>query len=217
MVDTKIADRLALPRQKGKVLNFDKSVKVEWIDLPDLQVGPVYARNLDVMVGNLKEFSEFSQDLDAIIGLDLLRTTHILVIDYRNSVVTFGASSEAQAAYSSIPQILSVRVAIQGQTIRLIVDTGLEGILLYTDRLRKHQPRILLSDKPVPAHAGRLVGEKATLSGIRLGPNELRTSVVLIRRAPDALAADIDGYLGTNTLHAQTIEFNFETAIMRWQ
>jgi hypothetical protein len=41
VVDGKLADELSLPRRKGKVLNFDKDLTVDWTNLPELQVGPM--------------------------------------------------------------------------------------------------------------------------------------------------------------------------------
>jgi predicted aspartyl protease len=217
VVNARIADRLSLQRDKGKILNFDKYVKADWVIIPDLQLGPIATHDVHVMVGDLKAFSEFAQDLDAIIGLDLLSTSQFLRIDYRDTVVTFKTRSEAQLAGTSIPKILTARVVIQGHTVLLIIDTGLQGLLLYTDRLRKRLPQIQLSDKPVRAHAGRIAGEQATLSDIRLGPSKLQSTVLLVRRAPDDLPVDIDGYLGVNVLHAQVIEIDFATDNLRWQ
>jgi hypothetical protein len=83
MVDARIADKLSLPRHKGKVLNFDKGIKVDWTNLPELHLGPLAAHNFPVMVGDLKRISEFAEGVDAILGLDLLRTAQSIRIDYR--------------------------------------------------------------------------------------------------------------------------------------
>ena len=46
VISRKIADRLIVPRHQGqgRVLNFDREVKLEWTRLPELQLGPVVAR-----------------------------------------------------------------------------------------------------------------------------------------------------------------------------
>jgi predicted aspartyl protease len=217
VVDEKIADKLLLPRQKGKVLNFDRYVKVEWTNLPELQIGPLHARDVHVMVSGLKQFSEFAEGVDAIIGLDLLRTSQSLRIDYAKSLVAFKASDAYVPVNSENATALIVRLPVQGQPVRLIVDTGLEGMLLYTDRLRNHVPQLKLTDKITEAHEGRLVGENAKLAGIRFGRDDMQASVMLIPGAPVSLPAEIDGYLGTNLLHAQMIELDFASNRLRWQ
>jgi len=53
VISRKIADRLFVPRQQGqeRILNFDREVKLEWTNLPELQLGPPVARDLRVLVG----------------------------------------------------------------------------------------------------------------------------------------------------------------------
>jgi hypothetical protein len=110
---------------------------------------------------------------------------------------------------------LIVRLPVQGQSVRLIVDTGHEGMLLYADRLRSHAPQLKLTDKISQAHVGRLSGEQAKLPGIHFGSDELEASVFLIPGAPKSLPAGIDGYLGTTALQAQTIELDFASNTLR--
>jgi hypothetical protein len=45
----------------------------------------------------------------------------------------------------------------------------------------------------------------------------LQSSVFLLPVAPASLPDDIDGYIGTNALHAQMVELNFASQKLRWQ
>lgn len=217
VVDRRIADKLSLPRQKGKVLNFDRYVKVEWTNLPELQLGPLHVRDVHAMVSDLKQFSEFAEGVDAIIGLDLLRTSQSLRIDYGTSLVAFKTLvGDVPVNFGNVFALI-VRLPVQGQVVHLIVDTGLQGMLLYADRLRRYVPQLKLTDRITQAHEGRLTGEKAKLAGIRFGSEELQASVLLIPKAPETLPADIAGYLGTSTLHAHIIELDFASNTLRWQ
>lgn len=215
-VDKTIADKLSLRSKRGNVLNFDKYVNVEWTTLPEVQVGPLHALDVQVMVGDLKQISEFAEGVDAIVGLDLLRTSQTLRIDYRKSVVIFRSSS-CGPVKPQVERALTVRLPVQAQSMRLIIDTGLHGLLLYQDRLRRHQLQLKLSGKIPQAFVGRLKGQIATLSGIQLGADELQSSVLLLPAAPKSLPPDIDGYFGTNTLRAQVIELDFACNTLRWQ
>jgi predicted aspartyl protease len=217
VIDRKIARRLCLPHQerKGTVVNFDREVELEWTSLPELRVGPLELRDLPVLVGDLKQFSELAQGVDAIVGLDLLRSSESIKIDYPGRRVTFRLSA-GRPADSRLPLALTVALPTQGQRVRLIVDTGLEGLLLFEDRIERHLPQLKLGEHSAAA-AGRLKGQAATLSGIELGPNLERTTVLLLRGAPRSLPSDIDGYLGLHTLHAQIIELDFRSNTLRWQ
>ena len=185
-----------------------------WTNLPELQVGPIWARNVPVMVADLKRFSEFAEGVDAIVGMDLLRSSQSLIIDYRKMVLTFRTSDLWKP---QVAQALTVRLSVQGQPAQLIIDTGRQSMLLYTDRLHKHVPGVKLTDRIAEVREGRLRGEKALLSGILFGPDESQASVLLLPKAPDSLPADIDGYLGLSILHAQIIELNFASNKLRWQ
>lgn len=216
IVDKKTADRLSLPRQKGRVLNFDKYRDIEWAEFPEVQVGPIRAQNKRMMVGDLKQYSEFATDVDAVIGLDVLGMSARLQIDYAEKRVTFEMPSAASAAAPEPPQVLTVRLTVQGQLLRLVIDTGLQGMLLYEDRLLKRSVQLKLANS-AEAHQGRLSGEAGTLSGIRLGADEMESRVFLIRGAPDSLPAGIDGYLGTSAVNANIVELDFATHTFRWR
>ena len=120
------------------------------------------------MIGDLTQFSEFADGADAIIGLDLLRSSQSLRIDYRKSVVIFGSSSHGGPVKPQVTQALTVQLPVQGKSLHLIIDTGLRGLLLYQNRLRKHAPQLKLSGETSQAFAGGLKGQTATLSGIRV-------------------------------------------------
>jgi predicted aspartyl protease len=216
MVDDSIADKLLLPRHKGKILNFDKRITVDWTNLPELHLGPLAAHDFPVMVGDLKRVSEFAKGADVILGLDFLRTAQSIRIDYRSRLVTIRTPAEGSANFLN-GNALIVLIPLQGRPARLIVDTGLQSLLLYKDRLRRHLPELELSGPISQAYAGRLKCESAVLTGIRLGADELQSSVLLLPRAPASLPGEIDGYIGTNLLHAQMIELNFASKTLRWQ
>jgi len=216
MVNAQIADRLSLRRHKGKVLSFDKHIKVDWTSLPELRLGPLTVRNSPAMVGDLKRVSEFADGVDAIVGLDVLRAAESIRIDYRSRLIAMKVPADALAS-SLNASALTILVPLQGRPARLIIDTGLQGVLLYEDRIQRDLPHLRLSGPISRASVGRLRGRAANLAGIDLGAQELQSSVLLLRKAPSSLPADIDGCLGINTLQAGMIELNFASHTLRWQ
>ena len=62
MLDARLADKLSLPRQDGTVLNFDRPMKIAWTTVPDLQIGPLQAHNLRIMVASMSEVTEFASE-----------------------------------------------------------------------------------------------------------------------------------------------------------
>ena len=217
VVDAKIADKLSLPRDnvKANVLRFGRNTQLERANLPEIGLGPLSARNFPVTVGDLKQISDVAEGVDAIVGLDLLRTSQKLKIDYGERLVTFKPSIAGGLGRSQV-NAFTVQMSVQGRSICLILDTGLQGLVLYSDRLHKHVPNLKFSGKFSHAHEGWLMGETATLPGIRLGTEDLKASVLLIHEASDPLPADIDGYFGPRGLGAQMIELDFESNKLLW-
>lgn len=217
LVDKKIAEKLSLHCRHGKVLNYDRYAEIELANIPELQLGPLLVRNVEVMVGDLKQFSELVDGVDAIIGLDLLRINRSLKIDYVARKVTFKSADKCEPESPRTPQVFEVRLPVQGQTIVLVMDTGRQGMLLYADRLRKHAPQLKFTNTVGQAHEGRLAGQQAMLSGVRLGDDDLQVSVFLIDGAPNSLPANIDGYFGTSVLNARLVEVDFAASRLRWE
>jgi len=217
IVDDRIADKLSLTRHKGReVLNFDKHIAMDWTNLPELHLGPLAAHDFPVRVGDLKRVSEFARSADVILGMDFLRTAQSIRIDYRSRLVTVRTPADG-STNSFNGNALSVLIPLQGQPARLIFDTGVQSLILYKDRLRQHLPQLKLGHRISQAsYAGRHC-ESTVLTGIRLGADEVQSSVLLLSRAPAYLPADVDGYIGTSLLHAQVIELDFASVKFRWQ
>lgn len=215
MISKKIAERLSLARVRGSVVNFDREVTVEWARVPKLEMGPIVVRDVRVMVAELKEFSEFAESVDAVVGLDVLRSSRSVRIDYDRREVTFRGAGEGPADGEGAT-VLTVRVPVQGRAVRLIVDTGMRDLLLYRDRLLAHVPEMKWEGRVWEASEGRLTGQWRKLPGIRLGDDELAAAMVL-PGAPNGLPADIDGYLGTSVLRARAIELDFAGNRLTWE
>jgi predicted aspartyl protease len=219
VVDQRVANRFSAARRPKKVFNFDGFVSVDWMEFPYVHFGSIEVHNFPMMVTELAKSSEFIPDADAIIGLDLLNTASKLGIFYDSKIVVLkprdpnaqGASRDEQ------PECFTVQVLLQGHPIRLLFDTGMEGILLYEDRIRRHIPDLRLTDVRKDAHQGRLRGKTARLSALRLAGSESDVAVFLVKSSREDVLPDIDGYLGTAPLKANRIELDFVGKTLRWQ
>ena len=219
VIDRRIADRLSLTLRPKRVFNFDRFVRVDWAEFPDVQFGPIEVRNVSMMVSELAKSSELSGDADAIIGLDLLSTTSKVGIFYDSKMVVLRPRDvNAQGASErDKPECFTVEALVQGHDVRLLLDTGMKGILLYEDRIRKRIPSVRLTDERKGAFMGRLQGKTARLPGFRLDGPESDVMVFLLKGPRQDLLPGIDGYLGTASLKAKRIELDFEAKTMRWR
>src|SRR5579862_9750092 len=215
MIDSKIASQLGLPKKRGAVLNFDHYARIDWTNVPEVQFGPIDARNVRMMVGSLEQFSQFANGIDAVVGLDLLGQTRKLGIDFQARQLTFGELRDRQYPIEAPPRALTTLLEVQGRRLRLIVDTGLSQMVVFTDRLNAHAPDLKVLNEE-RAQEARISGEIATLPGIRIIPDS-RASVFLIDRAPQSLPENIDGFLGLKPLGVDFAEIDFgsETLTLR--
>ena len=215
VVDRKIADRLRVPRRQGQrqVFSFDKIVTLEQAEFQDVQFGPVRLANLSMLVDDLARLSDFGRDVDVIIGMDLLRMRNF-AIDYDSRKVLFSPPDHAGfgPAPESNPLFFTVKILIQEHPVNLVVDSGIEGVLLYENRLLENVPNLKIEGRTKPTRLGRRLRAKwATLPSLRIGTTNGDTRVLLMNGPPADILRGIDGYIGTASLGARRIAFNFTT------
>jgi len=216
VVDVKIAEELSLPRRVGRAFSVNKHVLLELAEFPVVQFGPIEVHDVTLMVANLKKNWGFPGHADAIIGLDLLYRCKGFLIDYHAQNILFRVTSASSPVPLPTPIYFAMKVWIQGQLARLLVDTGMNGILLYEDRLRKRVPNIMLEEEKDGVQLGYLRVKQARLPGVRFSVSALQPTVSLIRGPAENLFPGVDGYLGTDALNARRVEFNFETNSLSW-
>lgn len=216
VIDQKLAEKLHLRRRPGKITNFDRDVPVEWADVSQFRVGPIRIGALRVLVAKLGDYSEFAENVDGIIGLDLLSQSKKLFIDYETRTVSWelpGPGADGRAS----PTYLAISFIVQGFPMQLILDTGVQGILLYRDRLRKGLPELRTEGAAVKMGMGRLQATQVKLPDVSgLGPVTLATVLLMDGPQPASLPG-VDGYLGVAALNAKRVEFDFAGKVLRWQ
>lgn len=217
VVDRRVAEQFDLQHRPGKVFRFDKYMPVELAEFPEVQFGPVKVHGATLMITDPASTSRLAEHVDAIIGLDLLCASRGLLIDYEARRILFRSSlSDNPTSPQQCPPSLTMNITIQGRPARLSVDTGMEGILLYEDKLRKRFPQLKLEDEVEDVQVGFLRLKQAKLPGVKFGSSESEPTVFLMK-GPVKELADIDGFLGPRALNARQVEFNFEAKMLAWR
>jgi hypothetical protein len=215
LIDRKVADRLHLKRRSGEVISFDRHIPVEWAIIPELRVGPMRTGTLRVMVVKLAEYSDLAEQADGIIGLDLLSQSKKFTIDYDTRTVSLQLAEVGTTERSS-SRCFVIPLAVQGIQVNLAVDTGLQGIVLYKDRLRKRLPKMRVEGESTDVTMGRLRGTQVRLTGVRIVDAEVVSTAILMDGPDDKTLPGVDGYLGPAILQAKLIEFDFDAKVLRW-
>jgi len=219
VVDSKIVDGLKLHREPTQSFNFDRKLAWDQAAIPEVRFGPITAINTVMLVGSLGKYSELAQNVDAIIGLDLLQLRNFTV-DYVSKKIVFHSSANSLAPLRDDPLTngLTLQIRIQDQPVRLIVDTGFPSILLFEERLSARVPELGRTRSVSNVTLGERLHAKATnLRGVAIGPTKRDVSVLLAQAPPQEILPGIDGVVGISALKARRVHFNFTERTLSWE
>jgi predicted aspartyl protease len=219
IVDSRIADKLNLPRYPAESLSFDRKLTWQATTVPEVQFGQIKAKNIQMLVGHLGEYSEFAKKADVIIGMDLLKLINFS-IDYDSKKIIFHSHQRERIPTSGEPlsECLTLELQVQGHPVRLIVDTGFPGLLLYEERLLKHVPALRMVGSPNRVSiGGRLQAKQAVLPDVVLGARNGEASVLLMKAPPPDILPGIDGVVGLAPLRARRVHFDFVERRLSWE
>jgi predicted aspartyl protease len=219
IVGQRIAQKLKLDAHPAQSFNFDRNLQWETATLPEIQLGPIRASNVAVLVGDLARYSEFAGKADAIIGMDLLKLSDV-TIDFGAGDLIFDRTEPRtyMAGGDPMAQCLIVEFQIQDRPVHLIVDTGLQGMVLYEDRLRKSVPELRTAGSIKNATmGGRMHVKQATLPDVIVGNRNREVPVVFLPSPAADTLPGIDGIVGITTFQAHRVHFDFVRKTLGWE
>ena len=215
-VHQRLARKLNLtgPREDISVVNESRSV--ERVELPGLHIGPFAFPPLSAVVVDLTQIeNRLGLRLDAVIGLDVLGRQNFS-IDYRERKIRFGASSangqavtfelqtEAGAPYVVVP------LEIDSHAVRLLLDTGADGLTLFAARLEGRIPALKKTGARNDVNAdGAYVVSRVEISNVRLGGIARSKRQATMVESSAAALRDFDGLLGPVSLGIARLAFDF--------
>jgi predicted aspartyl protease len=219
IIDRRIAQDLKLDAQTAQSYNFDRNLKWKTATVPEVEFGPIRAANVRVLVGDLAGYSDFARKADAVIGMDLLGLSDV-TIDFAAGKLIFDPSAIKTYSAGGDPgrKCLVVELKVQDRPVHLILDTGLQGILLYEQQLRKSVPGLRTAGSiRNGTMGGRLQVKQAVLPDVVFGNRNRQVPVVLLpSSAPDMLQG-IDGMMGIAALQARRVHFDFSRQTFSWE
>jgi predicted aspartyl protease len=219
-IDRRVAERLGLPGQPAKVINFDKTVALEWTEVQEMTFGPERIRNVRVMIEDLGYLRSTGVHVDGVIGLDQLRRQSFLVDYARESVVLGPTATEGMRGVPMRADAKSLRVEVEldQRPVWMVADTGARGIVLYEDTVKDLLANYRVEGRTgVVGLGGPLENRTAIVSRLRLGGQDLDREVVLISAPGAKRLSGVSGYLGLASLDAKQVAFSFETNQLLWR
>lgn len=216
-VNTNLARKMRVPPHSTQVFDFDRFVTMRSGAFPDAQFGPVHVTDVSLIVTDFSRFSDLTYGVDAIIGSDLLSLSNFS-IDYDTRKLLFAPVQSSGPLLKTYPVAMIIQLQVQGRPLDLLVDTGIESVVLFEDRLRNRIPQARTQGNVADILVGRRSRAKqAILPDVRLGSLTTELKVLLIKGPQSDALPGIDGYWSTSSLKARRIDFNFATKSLSWQ
>jgi predicted aspartyl protease len=218
MISKELADRLKLGRKTESLQTLNGTIQAESVILPRIQIGALEAKSTTVVVQDLR-FVEQSLgiSLGGIAGLDILSTSNF-TIDYRRRKIVFGpvaAGGKAVRFETRLP-FLTVNARINGQELRLVLDSGTPGLLLYRNRIKTTRDRLRFDRNDLIFTAGGMTHLRRLRAEVLLGKDNLGTYNVAIADIDSDPQNDFDGLLGFAKMGFRKVSFDFENGLFGW-
>jgi len=217
-ISQELADRLKVQGTKEPLQTMNGTIHTESVILPCIQIGPLDASPIRVVVLQNLRFVErnLGITIGGIAGLDILGTRSF-TIDYRRKKIVFGPIGHVENAvrFETQRPVLTVRVMIEGHPVRLMV-SGVWGVLVYRDRLATRLERISSDSNGWINGIGRNTPIRWFRARVSLGEGSLGSRNVAIAEV-DSGQNDFDGLLGFAQMGFRKLSFDFENGIFGWE
>jgi len=219
VVDQKIATRLGLATQPGKVNLSNRSVQTRLVVLPSLLLGPIEATSLPVLSQDLSFFQKtFGQKVDAIVGLDVLRKSSFS-INYKTKEMLFGPVERLtfSAPFDTAVPVVTIRMGFPTEELRLVIDTGGPDLMLLQSRMPHSIGLQELGTETVYDVSGSFQRRKVRIAEVNVGKETIRAQVAFVADDRKDDGDNFDGVLGMRGPRFWKIAFDFEQLRFSWE
>ena len=219
IVDKRVARKLGIGGVPSRILTIRQIAEAESAIFSDVRFGPIRATNIRLLITDLSSYSEYTGGVDGILGLDLLRGSR-MSLDFvaKKLLISFGPTESTPSSHPGEIICFTTTAEMQGSPVRLLVDTGMDSILLYTDRVRKRLPQFEIDDLKPVAIGHVMFANEGMVRRIKIGTAEIQhPRVLFFSNAPPGLPENIDGVLGTASLKARWLLLDFSHGNLAWR
>jgi len=133
IADRRLVEKLGKQQQTGSIRLLSETVSAKRAVLRDIQAGPLSAKSLSIVAVDLSSLKRsVGTDIDMLIGLDFMGQSSF-TIDYLTRRITFGSPDAfpSNIPMDSGPPFVTVTANLDGQPVRLVVNTAAPALLLY--------------------------------------------------------------------------------------
>ena len=220
VIDSRAAQELHMVGVVGKLAVHDQVVDVQQAVLPSVQIGTLRAKSLPVLIRDLGYLQkDLGIRIDAVIGLDVLSLSNFS-INYTTKRIVFGVTpvSGSTVPFQSAPPWLTVRMAVDGVSIDLLLDTAASGILLFQSRIRDRLPQLnSLGERKSSNMGGDFRLQRVLLATTNFGETDFGQQNAFVVEDQEDESREFDGLLGPSALGLKQIAFDFQRHTFSWK
>ena len=141
------------------------------------------------------------------------------LIDYHARELLFGPAlplpHSARLISGPDSHFAIIESSIQGKTVRLQVDTGFDGLILY--RSETHQANLQSYESHIATGSQTLPSHTVVQSDFRIGDWRLSHAQLTVLEDASPPSGELDGVIGTAFLSQLRVAFDFEKQMIYWE
>jgi predicted aspartyl protease len=216
-ISARVAKRLGLLGSVQELSLMNRSIEVERVRVPEVQLGAVAIETLNMVAMDLGRIEQaLDTRIDAVIGLDLLARRNFS-LDYHHKklvfdtdtnvagVVAFQMKSEAGGTYILIP------LESAGEKLEMLLDTGTKDLMLFQRRLGGSLQQLHIHSRDFNLNAGgKDTLAEVELQSVNVGPISRHKQKAYIWTTPERNLRNFDGLIGPTALGATAVAFDFD-------
>lgn len=218
VIDSALARQLGLTGTDAVLAMHNASVTVQVAEAPAIVLGPFVRTRHTVLLRDLSPLRMHTGvPIHAIVGLDLF-ANRSFTIDYQRRRLIFGPAELAfTAPFETGAPFVTLSVRAGRETLRLLVDTGTPGLMLFQSRLHGRGLRVRHQGVTESRNlAGWFRLDRVTVDELRLGDSQLHSMPAVVANDKADWGRTFDGLLGPAALGLKQLSFDFERGTVGW-
>jgi predicted aspartyl protease len=215
-ISPEVAKGLDIHGELQPLLFSNGTIQVESVILPSVSIGNLEVSGVRVLVQDLSYFEKrFGVTLAAIVGLDIL-STRSFVIDYQKRKIILGRGRPGmkRVPFATRAPFLTVDARIDGQILRLLVDSGTSGLLVYEKSFNRIHPLLASGDPKISTASGPMKAAWYQASEVSIGSESLGPRILLLADVVPDSRCKFDGLLGFVKIGFRKVWFDSDDGLL---
>ena len=223
-ISTRVAKRLRLLGSVQDLSLMNRSIEVERVRVPRVQLGPVAVEALDMAAMDLGRIElALGVRIDAVIGLDLLARRNF-TLDYHRKKLVFvsGTNAAGAIAFQMLHEAGGTYILIPlssgGEELQVLLDTGTKDLMLFQRRLAGSLKQLHIQVQTFNLNVGgKDAVAEVEIPSVNVGPMSRHKQKAYVWTTPERNLRNFDGLLGPTALGATAVAFDFDRHLVSFE